>query len=88
MNILVDSCTFLWVTSDPGRLSERATTLLNDPDVPLFLSITTIWELTIKYRRKPHTLSEPPHMLFPKQCKHYSRSAVSRITPTHTLELF
>ena len=40
--------TFIWLVTDPSRLSTRARTYLADPDRRLLLSIASGWEMAIK----------------------------------------
>jgi PIN domain nuclease of toxin-antitoxin system len=48
MNLLLDTHTFIWWDSDPGRLSARVLAALRDPANTLFLSAVSIWEMAIK----------------------------------------
>jgi PIN domain nuclease of toxin-antitoxin system len=50
MNLLFDTCTFIWFYSDPQKLSARATILLRDPTNILWLSTVTVWEIIVKNR--------------------------------------
>jgi PIN domain nuclease of toxin-antitoxin system len=46
--LLVDSHALLWWRGDHRRLSVRAHQAIEDPDVPLFFSAASIWEIAIK----------------------------------------
>jgi len=46
--LLLDTCTFLWMVRTPGDLSAPAREALVDPAVPLYLSVVSQWELTVK----------------------------------------
>ena len=48
MKLLLDTHTFVWSYSDPERLSQNATKALNTPQNERFISIASIWELSIK----------------------------------------
>ncbi|HUT79070.1 MAG TPA: type II toxin-antitoxin system VapC family toxin [Polyangia bacterium] len=48
MRILLDTCTFLWVISDDGELSERARQLVADRGNECFLSSVSAWEIAVK----------------------------------------
>jgi PIN domain nuclease of toxin-antitoxin system len=48
MNLLLDTHTFIWWDSDPGRLSAKALAAFRDPANALFLSAVSIWEMAIK----------------------------------------
>ncbi len=47
-NYLLDSHTFIWSQYTPERLSENCKKILLDKRAVKFLSLVTIWELTIK----------------------------------------
>ena len=49
MNLLLDSCTLIWLTSEPGRLSAAATEAINDPASVLHVSHASLWEITLKH---------------------------------------
>ena len=46
--LLLDTHTFLWWDSAPGRLSPTVLALCQDPSVILFLSLISLWEIQIK----------------------------------------
>ncbi len=45
---LVDSHTLLWAVGDPGQLSPTVSRVLADSDHRIFVSVATLWELSIK----------------------------------------
>ncbi len=47
MRYLLDSHVFLWL-DDPERLGASVQAILADPDHDIFLSVASIWELTLK----------------------------------------
>lgn len=49
MNVLLDTCTFLWFALPDGKLSARAEEMLNEPENTLFLSDVSVWEITLKH---------------------------------------
>ncbi len=49
MNLLLDTCTFLWMIWDEPKISGRMRDQLVDPDNHLFLSHVSLWEATSKY---------------------------------------
>ncbi len=57
MNLLLDTCAFLWLAAEPRRLSKAARAALNDPSNQLVLSDVTLWEIVLKNRLRVH-LSE------------------------------
>jgi PIN domain nuclease of toxin-antitoxin system len=49
VNILLDTCTFLWVVTDAPELSKPAHELFQDPANAVYLSSVSAWEIAIKY---------------------------------------
>ena len=49
MRLLLDTHVALWAIADVDRLSERARTLIADPDNTVAISSATIWEIAIKH---------------------------------------
>ncbi len=50
MNLLLDTCTFIWFYEDPNQLSSHALGLLQDSTNALWLSPVSIWEIIVKTR--------------------------------------
>lgn len=48
MNLLFDTCSFIWFVSDTTQLSPRAAQLLLDPASVLWLSTVSVWEIVVK----------------------------------------
>ncbi len=48
MKVLPDTHAFLWWVSDPEKLPDSVLQVLIDPDVRVFLSVATSWEVQIK----------------------------------------
>lgn len=48
-SVLLDSHTFLWFDSSPNQLSASAIALIRDPNVTIYVSSLTAWELGIKH---------------------------------------
>jgi len=49
LNILLDTCGFLWMISDSPELSDSAHRQFSDPGNELFLSAASAWEIVIKH---------------------------------------
>lgn len=60
MNILLDTCTFLWIATDAPELSERARELFRDPANSVYLSSVSAWEIAVKYLLGRLPLPVPP----------------------------
>jgi len=61
MNILLDTCVFLWLTVDSPELSDNARRLFADPDNDVYLSVASAWEIIVKHNLGKLPLPEPPH---------------------------
>ena len=49
MKYLLDTHSFLWTLFDDAKLPERAREIIKDPDNDIFVSVTTNWEISLKY---------------------------------------
>jgi PIN domain nuclease of toxin-antitoxin system len=67
MNLLLDTCTFLWIIKDAPELSERARTAFFEPENNIYLSIISVWEMVIKYQMGRLPFPEHPHQFIPRQ---------------------
>lgn len=71
MNILLDTCTFLWLALPQGRLSDEATHQLNDPLNRLYLSDVSVWEITLKHSGGKLPLPTTPRLWLPSRLAFY-----------------
>ena len=76
MNYLLDTCTFLWLISEPKKLSSEVRSLLQKTDVPCFLSVVSVWEIVVKYTLGKLPLKEDPQKLIPFQRKRHCVSSL------------
>ncbi len=53
----------LRAAAEPERLSDKAVSLINDPQNKLFFSAASIWEVVIKNNLKRPDFKVDPHML-------------------------
>jgi PIN domain nuclease of toxin-antitoxin system len=65
MRAILDTCTFIWLALEPGRLSKGAIELINDTSVELALSHVSVMEIVMKYRTGKLPLPEAPHLWIP-----------------------
>jgi PIN domain nuclease of toxin-antitoxin system len=65
MTLLLDTCTFLWLLTDPTRLSPVAAAALADPANRLVLSAASVWEIAVKYGQGKLPLPAPPDRFIP-----------------------
>ena len=71
MNVLLDTCTFLWIVRDSSQLSATARALFADPANPIYLSAVSVWEIAIKHQLGRLPLASPPHHYVPtERAKH------------------
>src|SRR4051812_36873958 len=49
MRCLVDSHSFLWVLANPRRLSATARATMGDQNNELFISVASLWEISVKF---------------------------------------
>jgi len=49
VRILLDTCTFIWLASDPRQLGPVAKAALDDHHKERFLSLASVWEIVLKY---------------------------------------
>ena len=64
MNILLDTCTFLWIITGDKKLSVRAREIFIKPENEIYLSAISVWEISIK-----HSLGRLP---LPENPEHFS----------------
>jgi PIN domain nuclease of toxin-antitoxin system len=60
VSILIDTHVLLWAAGIEGRLSASASHLLEDPDLPIFLSAASAWEIAIKWSKGKLDLPAKP----------------------------
>ncbi len=67
MKLLLDTCAFLWLATEPARLSTAAAEAMDDEANERFLSDVTLWEISLKYFAGKLPLPETPRDWIPKQ---------------------
>ncbi len=67
MNLLLDTCTFVWLIADSPDLSSGARQFFSDPDNEVYLSAVSAWEIVIKHRLGRLPLPEPPQRFISRQ---------------------
>lgn len=67
MNLLLDTCTFLWSIAGGDEISDVARTALADPSNDVYLSSVSAWEITVKHALGRLPLPEPPERYVPSQ---------------------
>jgi PIN domain nuclease of toxin-antitoxin system len=49
MNCLLDTHSLLWSLFDPARLGTKAVESIKNPDVTVYVSVVSFWEISLKY---------------------------------------
>jgi PIN domain nuclease of toxin-antitoxin system len=67
MRLLLDTATFLWLTLDDPKLSDRARALFQNPANEVWLSAASAWEIAIKHSLGRLPLPAAPERFVPEQ---------------------
>ncbi|HEY4233343.1 MAG TPA: type II toxin-antitoxin system VapC family toxin [Lacipirellulaceae bacterium] len=67
MRLLLDTHIFIWHILGDERLADPYKDALLNSANQLFLSVVSIWEVTVKHRLGKLRLAEPPSVYFPAQ---------------------
>jgi PIN domain nuclease of toxin-antitoxin system len=67
VNVLLDTCTFLWAVSAPGQLSARARDLIASPANGVYVSSVSAWEIAVKHGLGRLVLASAPDRFVPFQ---------------------
>ena len=69
MQLLLDTCAFLWLTIDGPELSEKAIEAFRNPENRVYLSAVSAWEIIVKNRLGKLPLPENPASFVSRQCQ-------------------
>lgn len=86
MRLLLDTHTFLWWDSNPGKLTPQALRVCQDPTNVLLLSVASVWEMQIKLQLGKLRLSLPLEAIIEGQ-QQLNRIEILPITLAHVLAL-
>ena len=67
MRLLLDTCTFLWIVSNRGKVSARVVGMYESPDNVVYLSTASAWEMAVKCATGRLTLGDRPERFVPAQ---------------------
>ena len=67
MNLLLDTCAFLWLAASPNAISAAAAAEINNALNSLWLSDVSVWEIATKYRVGKLPLPASPRVWLPAQ---------------------
>lgn len=65
MKLLLDTCTFLWASQQPSKLSKVAAAAMDEPLTELFVSDVSLWEITLKHSAGKLPLPGDPRVWIP-----------------------
>lgn len=71
MRILLDTCTFLWLVSEPEALSLPAVEAIESHENEVFLSSVSAWEIGLKHGLGKLPLPQPPELYVPRWRAHH-----------------
>jgi PIN domain nuclease of toxin-antitoxin system len=67
MNLLLDTCTFLWIITGDETLSDTAKRVYLEEDNEVYLSTVSEWEIALKYSIGRLELPTSPQAYVPEQ---------------------
>ena len=67
MKVILDTCTFLWLALEPGKISRAAKELLDDPLSERCLSRVSVLEIVLKHRAGKLPLPTAPSEWIPSR---------------------
>ncbi len=77
MSLLLDTCTFLWLTAEPKRLSRRAREAIDRTATRLYLSDVSVFEVCTKWRSGKLELPTTPRRWFGEQTRMWQTERLS-----------
>jgi PIN domain nuclease of toxin-antitoxin system len=86
MKYLLDTHTFIWMESNPERLSSIAASIIRDLNNTLILSLATVWEIQIKTQIGKLKLQYPLPQVVQNQLQN-NQMEVLPVTLPHAFEL-
>lgn len=66
---LLDTCTLIWLSAEPQRLSKKASRHIDNPQTELWLSDASVWELSLKWQAGKLRLPQPPRLWVEEQSR-------------------
>ena len=60
MKLLLDTCSFIWLCSEPSKLGTKAALALDAAENTRHISLASVWEIAIKYQSGKLPLPEKP----------------------------
>ncbi len=85
MKLLLDTCCWLWWLSDTSKLSEQQLKAIINRENQLFLSVASLWELSIKVNHNKLTIPQPLNKLVERECR-IDNIIILDIKPDHAIQ--
>jgi PIN domain nuclease of toxin-antitoxin system len=83
---LLDTHVWLWLQTEPERVSDDVRDRLGDGSTQVLLSAASSWEIAIKHALGKLPLPEPPKTYVPSRMRHDSVDGLP-VTHTHALHV-
>jgi PIN domain nuclease of toxin-antitoxin system len=71
MKLLLDTCAFLWLTTDAPELSGQAKMMFQSTNNPVYLSSVSVWEIVVKHQLGKLPLPDEPEYFISQQCSQH-----------------
>lgn len=68
MKLLLDTCCWLWWLDNPSKLGKQQLEAIANRRNQLFLSVASIWEISIKSNNQKLAIPQPLNKLIEQQC--------------------
>ncbi|MGK7935177.1 MAG: type II toxin-antitoxin system VapC family toxin [Xenococcaceae cyanobacterium] len=85
MRLLLDTCCWLWWLSDTNKLSQQQLNAIINRENQLFLSVASLWELSIKVNNNKLTIPQPLNKLVERECP-IDNIVIVDIKPHHAIQ--
>lgn len=79
--LILDTCTFIWLVSEPAELSATARSAI-DGERSVCLSDVSVWEICLKWQARKIDLPSPPRTWVTEQVQAWQLDRLS-IEPEH-----
>jgi len=86
MDILLDTCTFLWAHLESNRLSTVAKQVFRNKEHTLYLSAISVWEIMVKHKLGSLQFDESPQD-FITRCQEINQIASLDLQPADVFYL-
>lgn len=85
MEVLLDTCTLIWLYQDSDRLPAQTKKFVDDSTNDMYVSLVSLWEIAIKHRKNPQRFGIDAKNLYEVLLK--TKVRFLDITPEHIFTL-